>query len=111
MFDLFQRHETSVGTAGSGLGLAIVKEIIKRHKGRIQLDSSLGKGAEFRISIPKGSLKNNLLPLKRGPDLGHIRSLANSLTWSARLSEAAGIIAPPWRGFEGFTIERRPKMA
>jgi len=35
VFDLFQRNETSMGTAGSGLGLTIVKETSKRHQGRI----------------------------------------------------------------------------
>ena len=54
VFDLFQRNETSMGTAGSGLGLAIVKEISKRHQGRIWLDTARGKGTKFCISISKG---------------------------------------------------------
>ena len=58
IFDLFQRNETSMGTAGSGLGLAIVKEISKRHQGSIQLNTMTEKGAEFCISISKG-LKPN----------------------------------------------------
>ena len=53
VFDLFQRNETSMGTAGSGLGLAIVKEISKRHQGRIWLDTVVGKGSKFCISISK----------------------------------------------------------
>ncbi|MBW2203796.1 MAG: GAF domain-containing protein [Deltaproteobacteria bacterium] len=53
VFDLFQRNETSMGTAGSGLGLAIVKEISKRHQGRIWLDTAIGKGTKFCISISK----------------------------------------------------------
>jgi len=53
VFDLFQRNETSMGTAGSGLGLAIVKEISKRHQGRIWLDTAVGKGSKFCISISK----------------------------------------------------------
>ena len=53
VFDLFQRNETSTGTAGSGLGLAIVKEISKRHQGRIWLDTVVGKGSKFCISISK----------------------------------------------------------
>jgi len=53
VFDLFHRNETSMGTAGSGLGLAIVKEISKRHQGRIWLDTAIGKGTKFCISISK----------------------------------------------------------
>ncbi|MBW2709767.1 MAG: GAF domain-containing protein [Deltaproteobacteria bacterium] len=53
IFDLFQRNETSVGTAGSGLGLAIAKEISKRHQGHIWLDVAAGKGTKFCISISK----------------------------------------------------------
>lgn len=54
IFDLFQRNETSMGTTGSGLGLAVVKEISKRHQGRIWLDTAMGKGTRFYISISKG---------------------------------------------------------
>ncbi|MCJ7683998.1 MAG: ATP-binding protein [Desulfobacteraceae bacterium] len=53
VFALFQRNETSMGTAGSGLGLAIVKEISKRHHGRIRLDTAVEKGTKFCISIYK----------------------------------------------------------
>jgi len=38
---------------GTGLGLAIVKHICKAHGGNISVVSSLGKGAEFTISIPE----------------------------------------------------------
>lgn len=37
---------------GTGLGLAIVKHIIGRHRGRIQIESTPGKGAEFRVILP-----------------------------------------------------------
>lgn len=37
---------------GTGLGLAIVKHIINRHRGRMQIESKPGQGAEFRIVLP-----------------------------------------------------------
>ncbi|KAB3525514.1 HAMP domain-containing histidine kinase [Alkaliphilus serpentinus] len=40
-------------TGGSGLGLAIVKKIIEIHGGGIALDSDLGKGCKFIITLPK----------------------------------------------------------
>jgi len=38
---------------GSGLGLAITSEIIRLHGGEIEVESELGKGTHFTISIPK----------------------------------------------------------
>jgi signal transduction histidine kinase len=37
---------------GTGLGLDIVNRIIKSHKGRIEVESVVGKGTEFRIILP-----------------------------------------------------------
>lgn len=37
---------------GTGLGLAIVKHIVLTHKGRIEVESELGKGSTFTILIP-----------------------------------------------------------
>lgn len=43
---------------GAGLGLAICSEIIKRYEGRIETQSSLGKGSTFTVIIPKQYLEN-----------------------------------------------------
>jgi len=37
---------------GSGLGLAVVKRIIDGHKWEIALDTALGRGSRFTISLP-----------------------------------------------------------
>jgi two-component system NtrC family sensor kinase len=37
---------------GTGLGLSIAYDIIKKHKGEIKVDSEVGKGTSFTISIP-----------------------------------------------------------
>jgi len=44
--------ETSRAEGGTGLGLAIVKHILARHRGRLAIESELGKGAEFSARIP-----------------------------------------------------------
>jgi two-component system phosphate regulon sensor histidine kinase PhoR len=47
---------------GTGLGLAIVKSIADRHKGRVWVESQLGKGSAFHLAIPfrqnKGGNRN-----------------------------------------------------
>ncbi len=47
---------------GTGLGLAIVKSIAERHKGRVWVESQLGKGSAFHLAIPfrqhKGEARN-----------------------------------------------------
>ena len=37
---------------GTGLGLAICEKIIKDHSGRIEIESEVGKGSTFLISLP-----------------------------------------------------------
>ncbi|WP_170324920.1 sensor histidine kinase [Ruegeria arenilitoris] len=38
---------------GTGLGLAIVKHIINRHRGRLRVESDLGKGTTFTVILPR----------------------------------------------------------
>ncbi|WP_068318241.1 ATP-binding protein [Polycladidibacter hongkongensis] len=44
--------ETSRQMKGTGLGLAIVKHIINRHRGRLEVESELGAGASFSVTLP-----------------------------------------------------------
>ncbi|NBC34719.1 MAG: GHKL domain-containing protein [Alphaproteobacteria bacterium] len=37
---------------GTGLGLAIVKHIVSRHRGRLSIESELGKGSTFSVILP-----------------------------------------------------------
>ncbi len=37
---------------GTGLGLAIVKHIVARHRGRLGIESKLGEGTTFSVSLP-----------------------------------------------------------
>ena len=39
-------------TGGTGLGLAIVKHVLLRHRARLEIDSSLGKGSTFTCHFP-----------------------------------------------------------
>jgi PAS domain S-box-containing protein len=46
---------------GSGLGLMIVQRIVRAHRGRIDLESHVGRGTTFRIWLPLHEPKPRLL--------------------------------------------------
>jgi two-component system phosphate regulon sensor histidine kinase PhoR len=37
---------------GTGLGLAIVKHVVNRHRGRLDIQSTPGKGSTFTVVLP-----------------------------------------------------------
>lgn len=54
IFEHFYRADPSRAKAsgGSGLGLAIVRQIIDAHGGRVKVESRLGYGSRFIVSLP-----------------------------------------------------------
>jgi PAS domain S-box-containing protein len=54
LFEKFFRvsHREARKEHGTGLGLAIVKSIAERHRGRVWVESQLGKGSTFSIWLP-----------------------------------------------------------
>jgi heavy metal sensor kinase len=52
IFERFYRCDSSRSQPGNGLGLSLARAIVKAHKGSISIESSPGKGSEFKISLP-----------------------------------------------------------
>ncbi|QDL98554.1 response regulator [Rhodopseudomonas palustris] len=57
LFERFRRVEGARGRSieGSGIGLALVQELIKLHSGSISVDSKIGRGSIFRVTLPFGA--------------------------------------------------------
>lgn len=52
VFDRFARNEEGGGQQGTGLDLPIVQELIEQMGGTLELQSELGKGTAFYVSLP-----------------------------------------------------------
>ncbi len=54
IFEPFYRSKIVVDEQihGNGLGLSLVKQIIEAHKGKIKVESEIGKGSKFIVHLP-----------------------------------------------------------
>ncbi len=66
--NLFTLFFSSKGNRGTGLGLFVANQNVKKHGGKIEVESTPGKGSNFKITIPRiipeESKKLNSLPVE-----------------------------------------------
>ena len=72
---------------GAGIGLALVDELIRRHHGRVRVQSSPGKGSRFTVWLPKAQRIDANTPARR--------SSGRSLPVVTSLAEIASFWDPP----------------
>ncbi len=58
VFEPFYRAESGLAqrVSGSGLGLSIVHSVVEAHEGQMELESTPGEGATFRVLLPPAPL-------------------------------------------------------
>jgi signal transduction histidine kinase len=93
VFERFHRLEGAQGRSfeGSGIGLALVKELVELHGGSVSVDSELGRGSRFELTLPLGSAH---LPQERVRGDAAPRPTTR-LTAEQFLGEAAQWLEPP----------------
>jgi signal transduction histidine kinase len=52
IFERFYRSDEARTGSGAGLGLAIAQELIEAQQGEITVESDLGKGSTFTVTLP-----------------------------------------------------------
>ena len=94
IFDPFfstKRGPDASGKGGTGLGLSACREIIEAHRGRIRVESTVGKGTAFTLKLPAalsaasdagGTATNAAIsaPAETMPSVALHPNLANSAT-------------------------------
>ena len=103
IFERFHRVTGAHGRTheGTGIGLALVHELVKLHGGSVQVESRLGEGSTFTISIPigKAHLPADRIGSARGlvsTALGAEPFVEEALRWlPAEESDFAGREKPP----------------
>ena len=51
LFEPFHRGKNTQNISGTGLGLSVVKKAVELHKGKIEVESKLGKGSSFKVIL------------------------------------------------------------
>ena len=65
VFDKFERGDSSTRAVGAGLGLSLVKAFIELHGGRVEIESTPGRGTAVTCYLPAGTRMPETRPAAR----------------------------------------------
>ncbi len=105
VFERFHRIEGTHARTyeGTGIGLALVQELIKLHGGQVRVESAVGQGSTFIVTIPRGTAH---LPAER---IQAARSVASTGTGAdAYAEEAQRWLPDDWRAAD---VRMLPNLA
>lgn len=108
IFESFSRERTSTasGIEGTGLGMGIVKKLVDLMKGTIEVESKLGEGSTFTVSIPCLIAKQEEISEKRLIKQEDKKSLAGKRILLAEDNDINAEIAMELLKEEGLILER-----
>jgi PAS domain S-box-containing protein len=119
LFDRFYRGNNIQGRTfeGSGIGLALVQDLAKLHAGAVRVESQVGQGSTFIVTIPLGK---DHLPADRigaprtasSTALGREAYVEEALHWLPSLEPALTSATAPWPSeLPDFpAVEERPRI-
>jgi len=101
IFERFHRVEGTRGRTheGTGIGLALVHELVKLHGGSIRVESAIGKGSAFIVSISQGRAH---LPAEHVGATAVLSSTAASA--AAYVEEASRWLPDSGSAYEGMPV-------
>jgi CheY-like chemotaxis protein len=91
IFEKFHRVHDQKGRSyeGTGIGLALTQELVRLHGGKLEVESTYGRGTMFNVQLRIGNTHLPQEQLVRGPDFADLDTM-NSRVYGQSIVEEAG---------------------